>query len=312
MTRKFVIKIIVFCGILSAVVYGIGHFFTRGFVDQYYTHFLKPSKSLIIGASRSLEGIMPQEVNKGMNKNYDLFNFAIDADIVKYGSVYFEAIKEKLVESDDPQLFILEINPLVFSRLKSNLSDDEKEFEEHKQLMAKQWFFNSTPNIEYLIKNHTPLFDLILNRNKEHEVFKPYPDGFLELTLPMDSLSYKKRCEIYMNTFNTFETFNTYSPTRMNYFKNIVEFLSKKGNIILVRMPVNKENLEREHRYLPSLDSIISNYANDKGIPYLNYVNQGNKYQSMDGFHLEKNAAKKFSYQLGHDIDSVLALKPKL
>ena len=302
--KKFALKYFLFFALIGLFLLTTLPMFLKGWVGEYYIHFLRPGKSLIIGSSRAAQGLVSDEISTGYGKKLDLENFGFGAAVSSYGPVYLEAIKQKIAESNEQELFILEVNPWTISCEKSNTNDDATLFPEAEGFIAKQWMHNANPNIEFVLRNNTPLYPLFLNRNRPNDVFSADNHSRLVVNVPMDSVSVKARLLSSNARFEFILSNSKFSSTRYSYLCKMVEYLSAKGKVVLVQMPIDKTVQNIENKLVPSFDALMQKAAAQNNALYLDYSDSTALALTTDGTHLSNDAAKKFSLILGKDIKS--------
>jgi hypothetical protein len=302
--KRFALKYLLFFFLLGLFIFTALPLFLKGWVDEYYAHFLRSGKSLIVGSSRAAQGLSSGEIAKGCGKNLEIENFGFGAAVSSYGPVYLAAIKQKIESSTEQELFVVEVNPWTISCEKSNVNDDESLFPETQGFIAKQWMYNANPNIEFVLRNRTPLYPIFLNRNKSNDVFSFDEHSRLVVNVPMDSMSVKNRLDASNARFEQILSESKFSATRLHYLNETVKYLSTKGKVILVRMPIHPTVLNIENQLVPNFNFLMQNVATKNKVHYLNYCDSTSMAITTDGTHLFNDAAKKFSLRLGADIKS--------
>jgi hypothetical protein len=92
--KAFLIKTTVYIFVVG-LTFIITLSFADGKVDQFYLRFTSPAMdNLIIGTSRSAQGILPSTINEELNRKF--FNFSFTIAHSPYGPVYLNSIKKKL------------------------------------------------------------------------------------------------------------------------------------------------------------------------------------------------------------------------
>ena len=162
--KKFLSKIILFLLLITSIVsfilvkYG-------GFVDYFYLKFTSPKQtSMILGDSRSFQGIQPKVINRCLkNQGYHLpmFNYSFTISQVAYGKPYRQSVQNKLDENSKNGLFILNVSPWLLAQREK---DDFKKniFEEQNQPPHNMKFVDVNPNYEYFFRNYN-YFHFALN-----------------------------------------------------------------------------------------------------------------------------------------------------
>ena len=184
--KKFLIKSILFfvlvVGIISIILITSG-----GYIDYFYEKFTTPkAKSLILGDSRSMQGIQPSVINKYFKTSdfeLPIMNYSFTIAQIAYGPLYLESIKKKLDQNTTNGLFIITVNPWILSE-RENDDLENGVFFEKGMPPHNMKFVNLNPNFEYVIKNFNYFhFRSIISRTS-----KMHKDGWLEesaiITLP--------------------------------------------------------------------------------------------------------------------------------
>ena len=119
--RKLIIKLCLYGTICMAITtfilleYG-------GNIDYFYVKFTSPkTKSMIIGDSRSLQGIQPTVINsyfKNNDLNLPILNYSFTIAQALIGPLYNESILKKIDKTSNNGLFIIAITPEMFTEHK--------------------------------------------------------------------------------------------------------------------------------------------------------------------------------------------------
>ena len=160
-----------------------------GYDDPYYLRFTTSKKSsMILGDSRSAQGIRPDILNDILNRN-DIYNYSFTNTHSPFGEIYVQSIKKKLDHSTTNGVFILNVTPYSISnKIKTNNSNTNNLRELNSFL--KDTPVNKSPNFFYLLKYFSQKYYKILFRNES--IFL-HDDGWLEITIPLDSVSVFQR-----------------------------------------------------------------------------------------------------------------------
>jgi zona occludens toxin (predicted ATPase) len=82
----------------------------NGESDAYYERLTTPAQtSLIIGTSRSAQGILPSILNSELGRS-DIYNFSFTISHSPYGPVYLDRIDQKLLKNSKNGIFILSVD----------------------------------------------------------------------------------------------------------------------------------------------------------------------------------------------------------
>jgi len=286
---KIFILFIVVCIPTFFLVYGK----TREKVDEFYNRFLfEPSTNVILGSSRSAQGINPDLIfnNGGIN-----FSFTIS--ISPYGETYFKAI-ESIID-DKPGYAILEVNPSVLSEDCANVNDESK-FRETRLMLANVNFYGIDPNFHYLFTSYkSPLYGLLLKN--ETKKFYLHRNGWLEVYQSKDSVSLEKMERNEKMVKRYFAKF-CISEIRLDWLKKIINKLKKSNKkVYLIRMPIHSRIFELENKYWNDFDKRIAEIAESLDCMYFNYASNST-FITHDGNHLKSGEASRFSKILNHEL----------
>jgi|TARA_B110000902_G_C14237391_1_gene561159 hypothetical protein len=288
----------------------------NGSTDNFYLRFTSSKQnSLIIGTSRSAQGIHPNILDSVLNleENNGIYNYSFSINNSSYGKEYYYAIKNKINESAKNGLFIITVDPWAISS-DTTLNDNEIDIE---SIFYSKKHYNSYPNYEYLIKNYKKGWGnillkriesniLIRNQNSLSKIKGAFTylrkDGLLEVYTSMDSTYVKQNIQKKVYNYKTSMSSNKFSKFRFLYLRKTIELLKKHGEVYLVRMPVHTSLFKIEDSFDPQFDKRIMNLANKTNVDYLNFADNATQYSYTDGNHLYINDAKIFSNQLAERI----------
>ncbi|WP_304343518.1 hypothetical protein [Chryseobacterium koreense] len=273
------------------------------FVDYFYEKFTTPRQaSLILGDSRSMQGIQPRVINRELkNEGYHLpmFNYSFTIAQINYGKPYTESIKKKLQPSKNG-LFIVSVNPWLFTEREG---DDLKNgiYSESSSPPNNMTFVNCNPNFEYFIRN----FKYFHFRSVIKQTAELHKDGWLEESnLPKDQKTLESWKNNQVLLYKSFAEKWKKSEIRKNDFISMVEFLKKNGKVILVRMPVDPQLLRVEYAFWSNFDSEMDDLSKRMSVKYINF-SKDNKYQTYDGNHIDKHGGIVFTKELCDSIKIV-------
>ncbi|AXT59936.1 hypothetical protein D1816_06080 [Aquimarina sp. AD10] len=296
--KLLIIKLGVFFTIsLAIVTYVLMNY--GGNVDFFYEKFTTPkTNSMIIGDSRSFQGIHPEVIDKYFEgKGFDLpmlnYSFTIGQAIM--GPLYNASIFAKLKDSSSKNgIFIISITPEMLTSHKDY--DNEKgEFREEGQPPHNMKFVDVNPNYEYLIKNLT-FFHFKGAFKKKTTVYK---NGRLEESnLPENEEVFKLWKKNQIDLFLEDSKDLKLSNTRIKGLGDLITGLKERGNVFLIRMPISKEFLSNEDKYYPRFGHIVDSIADTKKIEYIDFNSIGKEYNTYDGHHIDKFAGKEFTKAL--------------
>ncbi|RZJ65398.1 MAG: hypothetical protein EOO50_13830 [Flavobacterium sp.] len=301
--KKFVLKLAVFAVLVTATIMLLLEF-AGGYVDYYYPKFSSSAqKSMIIGDSRSVEGIRPSVVNQKLSSDFDLpmFNYSFTIAQATYGECYLQSIKRKLDPNAKNGLFILSVNPYMFLKRDGDDFENGKFFESN--VPPHNMRFPSVKfNPEHFFKNseYAHYSTLFTRGGKAHD------DGwFEERSVPNDpsvraSLE-KGQVKLYSDLGRRYKV----APYRLEKLGETIEMLKRHGEVVVVRMPVSANIFALEHRLRPGFDSDMEAIAMRENVPYLNFTKMLNTYASFDGVHLDEIGSEAFTAKLCDSIRSL-------
>lgn len=315
--KSSLLKCLLFSLPVIAVIVITG-FLADGYTDPFYLRFTSPQQtSLIIGTSRAANGLHPDVLNRelaGAYGNINLYNFSFTLEDSPFGPTYLDAIKKKVKENTTKGVFIITVDPWSVSSRKVE-GDDESKFLEKQKRIGKTKWVNMDPNFFYLLNAYNAPYLTILTKKARTTFFKTstqtllHNDGWLEVNLPIDSLSKvqwrQANVDIYQNTYLT--TY-THSATRQLYLTRTIEFLQQHGDVYLVRLPVHPDLCRIDDTFFPGFDVLMDSLSKKYKAPYINFAKDGARYTYRDGIHVEKASGVQLSGELGN---AMIRNKPK-
>lgn len=252
--------------------------------DPYYLKFTQGQyQGLIIGSSRAGQGIIPSLLNE------DIYNFSFNGILSPYGPSYTRAIFKKISDQSHGP-FIIEINPTSVALSSTRERADVFSYPEDAGLLANMHFFNSNPNLEYVMKSRRSPF-----YKKEHSPFtlRLHNDGWLEV-VNAPNIQSEKRMEVMIKSYENLFKDNFLSGKRINSLKDLIQQLKRRGKVFLVRIPTSREISQIENKYFPQFDEDIAKIGQELNIPYINLFHEPG-FQTIDGDHLTKESAENFT-----------------
>lgn len=316
--KKFIIKILIFV-IFIIFINIVLVFQADGLTDVYYPKLSSAQQtSLILGASRANEGVVPRLLDSVMSGNGDkisFYNFSFSNSDSPYGEVYLNAIKSKIKRDSQNGVFILSVHPWSISTYL------DKEFKpiidiEKKLTLGKVTQFSGSPNFNYflnayefgwgniLLKKLEYNISLFLNKKNitnKGQTVEVTEKGWLKRTYfqaDLKTANYRMENKI-KQLFDGKKFYYKFSEKRKNSLEKTVDYLKKHGTVYLVRLPTNQKIRKLENRYMPNLDALMNSIATKHGVKYLQSTND---YSYSDGNHLDQESAAKYSIQLAQQI----------
>ncbi len=302
--KKYLIKVSLFIALCFVIVtftmlkYGEN-------IDYFYNKFTTPqAKSMIIGDSRGMQGVMPSIINKkfaGSDFELPMFNYSFTIAQAPIGELYNESILKKLDKNVTNGVFIISMTPWMLASEKEN--DNHKgEYREAGEPPHNIRFVNMNPNYEYLLKNLNYFHFQALFRKSS----TMHKDGWLELdNLPKSPEVFNRWKNTQSEIFDRMIDDYKISEVRLESLDVLVKKLKAHGEVYLVRMPIDLDFLEKENGYYPSFDKDLQVIADDNDIRYFNFnpVTDTIDFKTYDGHHLDKNGSAVFTNLL---CDSIL------
>ncbi len=299
--KKFLIKIVPYFVAVLIVLAILGSF-ADGNTDDNYMHFsVKKPQNIILGDSRGSQGVVPGVLKNKLSTNFD--NFSLNIVESPYGQVYFKALKRKLDPETKNGTFILTVSPWNLSLNKS--IKEEKDFPEEHSPLNDMYFYDQSPNYEYLLKHYTRSWFKIYTERAELGRSNTFlhQDGWLEVNINMhrDSVAVRtnKKELFYEGLANTVEL----SPERLKAINEMINYLRTKGKVYLVRLPTSKGLITIENRKYPAFNKLLKDIARKQNVKFFDFSGNYSEYDYTDGNHLYKESSRKIT---GRIADSIL------
>lgn len=263
-----------------------------GSTDPFYLRFTSPKQSnLILGTSRSAQGLQPSLFSEQLGQSFYNYSFTIAHS--PYGPAYYNSILKKLDPAVKNGIFILTVDPWSIST-KNEFPNDSSSFAENSLCVGNTVMVNSSPNFEYLLKNLKGKYYTAITGDIGSGMFL-HDDGWLEVSIPMDSIAMKnrrtKKIEEYKN--ENLPHFH-FSSVRTQYLEKTIHYLKAHGSVYIVRLPIDPEILKIEHNLMPDFEQkIAAVIALSDG--YLDLTKDTKNYTFTDGNHLYKSSGREVS-----------------
>lgn len=296
--RKFTISfIILFICVTSSILYLFS--LTNGYSDPFYLKLTSPKQNnLILGNSKTAQGIQPSVLEKELNVKFYNYSFSFYAS--PFGSTYLTSIKAKLDTAKRNNTFILTIDAWSICSLTKN-PNDTINFRERKSFLHTIKNINKSPNYKYLFKNFDGNYYKILSKNSPAFL---HNDGWLEVNLDSDPEKIERRTAFTMKGYNEKLKFYNYSRNRYTYLIKTIDYLNKYGKVYLVKLPIHPDLNEIEITLLPNFNNIIQT-AIDKSSGYFDMESFNSKCSYTDGVHLNKESGRKVSAEIANWITNL-------
>lgn len=291
--------------ILIVMVHGLTAIcFADGMIDSYYLRFTTPAQTRIFfGNSRIAQGIVPHIFDLELESPESSFNFAFTINRAPYGPYYFSAIQKKISKNCTDGLFILGIDPWGISTSKENINDSAFEFREAETIPYLISNPNQSVNFDYLLNfYYTGWGKMILDHLFFTRKTLLHSDGWLEVLLQEDTTAARARKEELLKVYSDYARDMKLSTTRCRSLEEIIHYLKNRGQVLLVRMPVDNRVKELEDRYMPELDTIINGISKRNKVVYIDFTGMDDRFFYHDGNHLSRYSAKEFTKILADSV----------
>ncbi len=290
--KNFIVHIVIL-GLTVAI--SIGFIFSKadGHADAFYLKFTKGKKSnLILGTSKAAQGLQPGILGQTVGKEFYNYAFALYAS--PYGKAYLENIKNKLNKLDTNQVFILTVDSWSLSSTTTD-PNDSLNFRENKSYMSGITNPTQKINYSYLLNYFDESYYKILTKNS---IAILRDDGWLEVTLPNDLPSRKRRTSFTISGYQDKVDSYHFSTLRYQYLLKTITSLKNYGTVYLVRLPVHPTLMAIENQLMPNFNTGIQT-AIDWSDGYLDLSPDNAAFQYTDGVHLTKASGKTVSEKIG-------------
>jgi hypothetical protein len=295
--KRFLLTLAVFLVPVALVFAMLFH--VDGYTDPFYLRFTTPKQtSLVLGSSRAAQGILPEVINKILGRK-DIYNYAFTIAHSPYGPTYLESITKKLDEHSANGIFILTVDPWSVSSTGS-LPNDSLDFIERRLALGTTKSVTSRPNFLYLFHSYDmPLADLF-KKNENTGMFL-HDDGWLEVTVPMDSISVAGRTNVKISDYRkNYLPKYKFSQTRWRYLLLTIQYLQQHGRVFLVRMPVHDSIFEMENQLMPDFSKKIAELGKITHTPFLDLTGENDRCEYVDGNHLYKVSGSAVSAEIAN------------
>ena len=265
-------------------------------LDPFYWKSTYASPNLIIGASRAQKGLAPPVLQEELNLEHKALNLAFTGVDSPYGKPYFNLIKRKIKDTNTEGLFVLSVHPISVMDYEFANGRREEGFR-----FYDLWSVNSNPNYEYIFRNvngvQSLLPQLIFKGKQGREYDVIHDDGWIERTYP------EERKPKSLDEVRALNIHPVRSRNREEWLQKTVKFLKQKGKVVIVRMPVKQDILEKEEEVFPAFSSFVSSIATSEEVLFLDYTDRGDEFTYFDAYHhLDAQGARLFTKLIAKDI----------
>lgn len=290
--KKLIVKCLIFAMLITGTAFPLLYRLAAARQDRFVSKFSYKTESMVTGSSRALLGLNPDRIGKSERYAGPFLNYAFTQVTSPYGETYYNAVCRKLGSGKDQKqkLFILEVNPV-------SVSAREEHYPEKEMILGRLSVFNMSPNVDYLLSSaQRPAYLLYIDKGKKEEksatIF--HTNGWNEFVqLPEGTDTAKLNREMYEAHRKLFSEFSV-SSYRLDWLEKTIRYLSEHGEVVLVRMPVEKRMHALESAYCPEFDSRMEALAGACKIRYLNYFNTEG-WSFYDLHHMTAESANRIS-----------------
>ncbi|MCX6272537.1 MAG: hypothetical protein NTU44_15230 [Bacteroidetes bacterium] len=312
--KRFILKLTVFTFIAAAmyvvVLVGLSLRYA-GYLDNYSRIIREHDGSLIFGSSRASVGINPEPLNRPGTAWLPFYNFSGTAYHTPYGPAYLKLIQRKFSRQvpDRRRVYLLAVDPWSVGCELGK--DNPRFFSENTTFTNKLWYVHSAINLDYLIRfTYYPVRGIIgallfnnlgwLDENGKFE----YPVTLEECLIRHPSRFAEA---LAMHKQTVMENRIRISTLRMYYLNKTIDYLTPKGDVVLVRLPVTDEMLALENRFAPDFSLRLKLMARQYNCQFLDYSHDNKGLVFIDDHHLYNTSAVTFSELLCKDLTHLLA-----
>jgi len=279
---------------IKAVLY-----FADGYSDPYYLKVSSPKQSnLILGTSKSAQGLQPKFFNNVFKKNF--YNYSFSINISPYGKTYLNSIKNKLDTTQNNSIFILSVDVWSISSI-TKKPNDYLHFRETKSFLKGVNNVTEIPNYNYLINYYdNKYYSILLKRTP----FLLHNDGWLEVFLNDIKTSIDRRTSFTLESYNKKMIKYKFSSLRLDYLSKTIIFFKKYGKVYIVRLPVHPKLFKIENKLQPDFNSLIKP-AIEVSNGYFDMTPYNKNYIYTDGVHLNKKSGESVSKTISNWIKKI-------
>ena len=300
--KKFIVNTLLFSGsILLFFILACFIIDYSGMSDWAYKRFtVGRQTSLVLGTSRSAQGIQPQVINNyfadSTNIKLPIYNFSFTVTSSPFGEIYFNAIKKILDTSvkEKMGLFIVAVDPWSLSEEEEW---DAKDYRETFSCLNEIKCLHMKPNWEYIA------YYFHLRDSEWCSKFSQLEDdGWYRVNFSMVDFLVEENIKQKLALYKTYHI--NKSLYRLKWLEKTIEYLKNYGNVYLCRIPVYSGMLCLEDKHWIDFDKDMRTVAAKYDIPYFSFRNDRGEYRTIDGNHLYKEDGKIFTQNLCDSINT--------
>lgn len=257
--------------------------------DPFYLKVSSPKQSnLILGTSKSAQGLQPKYFDSILNTSF--YNYAFTIGTSPYGQSYLNSIKNKIDTTVENAIHILAVD--IWS-LAEEHPRTTVEFREDQSFIGRLKQVNQDPNYPYLIQHFDGKYvDIVANKS----AFLLHDDGWLEVFISEET-DIEKRTKFTLTSYKKKQHRYRFSEDRLNALIETINYLKQHGKVYLVRLPVHPSLASIENRLEPNLNTLIQNaiHASDA---FWDLSSYNSKFSYTDGVHLDKHSGAELSQMI--------------
>ncbi|MBK9598205.1 MAG: hypothetical protein IPO60_07710 [Flavobacteriales bacterium] len=277
--------------------------------DPYYLRFTTPPQgSLIVGDSRSAQGIQPRVLDSVLHTGGwqgKTFNYSFALNKSNFGPAYYKSIRKKLDPNSRDGVFVLSVDPWNISRSKTLTEEEDEQEEQERSFVARMWSVNMYPNVEYLLREYPYPFltILALDAGQRSDELELHEDGWMEVSVDLSPKEVAKRIKDKTRSYEDRRlATDTLSTLRIAYLRKTVDLLKQHGTVLLVRLPVHSNIHAIEERYMPDFNRFMEHLAESKDVTYFVIPPDDGKWSFTDGNHMTPTSGAKVSRIIGEEL----------
>jgi hypothetical protein len=288
--KRFLIQLFVLIGLVLVLYYTLLRQ-ADGYIDPNYQRFTSSKQnSLILGTSKAAQGVQPKVINEILGS--ELYNYSFSIGASPFGPVYLKSIKKKIKDNSHDGIFIVTVDPWSISSRRTPINNINN-FRENNNMLGSLPMVSLNPNVFYLNRFYTGQYKDVLEPSQNW--FYLHDDGWLEVFSDIDSTSIaESRARVLENWLIDSQGKYKFSYVRLEYLKRTIEFLNTKGEVYIVRLPIDKELLKAENSFMPDFNDKI-NRLEPLVLGYLDMNQLDHSFIFPDGVHMHSSSGKEAS-----------------
>lgn len=294
--RSFLIRILLYAAAVLGALYCVV-LMADGSTDPFYVRVTTPRQAgLIVGASRSAQGLVPSVMPVGASPD---FNFSFAATHSPYGPTYLEAIRKKMDPAARNAVHYVVVEPWSVCGAK-DAPNDPSLFKEAETFLGTLPSMTSDPNIMYFIQGtQKRMVDVLVNRIDPGPMFL-HRDGWLEVRLDRTPQQVAERAATGIALHRAEIQDLAYSHLREAYLARTVQLLGSTGRVHLIRLPVSPGLLAVEDSLAPHFNERMAALAERSHVTYTDLSRDTAGSTFTDGSHLDRISALRMSLLIGN------------